>query len=168
MQRRRLLALGIVSSLVLAVGGSAVALLQPGLRDGRLVLQARGILRAVASALLEGALPGDAPSRDRSLGQLLDRIDAVVAALPGHTQGELSQLLALLGSAAGRRAVMGLEPAWESATVPDVQAALQVMRHSRLALRRQVYQALHEIVNGAYFADAHTWPLLGYPGPREV
>jgi hypothetical protein len=99
---------------------------------------------------------------------LMERIDGLVAGLPAHAQGELSQLLALLHSAAGRRAVAGLEPDWPQASAVQVQAALKDMRFSRLQLRRQAYQALHDIVGGAYFSEPATWTMLGYPGPVRL
>ena len=42
------------------------------------------------------------------------------------------------------------------------------MRVSSISLRQQAYQALHDIVGGAYFSDAQTWGLLGYPGPLKI
>ena len=59
MQRRTLLKLGIGASVVLAVAGTGVALLQPGLRDGHLSHGATAVMRAVARAVLDGALPAE-------------------------------------------------------------------------------------------------------------
>jgi hypothetical protein len=42
------------------------------------------------------------------------------------------------------------------------------MRQSSLLLRRQAYGALRDLTHAAYFADATTWPLLRYPGPRTL
>ena len=42
------------------------------------------------------------------------------------------------------------------------------MRLSSVTLRQQAYHALHDIVNGAYFADPATWTALGYPGPIAI
>ncbi|MEO8653744.1 MAG: hypothetical protein ABI409_06430 [Ramlibacter sp.] len=41
-------------------------------------------------------------------------------------------------------------------------------RTSGLDLRRQAYQALHDIVGSAYFSDPGTWSFLGYPGPLKL
>ena len=54
------------------------------------------------------------------------------------------------------------------ASVAEIQSALQSMRVSTLSLRRQAYQALHDIVGAAYFSDPGTWSLLRYPGPVAV
>ncbi len=168
MQRRKLLALGVMSAAVLAVGGGAVALLQPGLREARLSAGAREVFAGAGRALLDGSLPTGGEPLQAALESLLDRVDAVVAALPPHAQSELSQLLALLSNAAGRRALAGLAQPWPDASTADIQKALKGMRVSSLNLRQQAYQALHDIVGGAYFSDVQTWSLLGYPGPREI
>ncbi|MBI2769355.1 MAG: hypothetical protein HYX47_07025 [Burkholderiales bacterium] len=168
MQRRSLLKLGAVSAAVLAIAGGGLALMQPGLDAGRLAPASREVFSAVGRAILEGTLPADDGARQIALNGLLERIDTLVAGLPAHAQGELSQLLALLASGAGRRTMAGLAPEWSAAATPEVQQALQGMRVSGLALRRQAYQALHDIVVGAYFADASTWAQLGYPGPTKI
>lgn len=168
MRRRGLLTLGIVAAAVLAAGGGALALLQPGWRDGRLTPRGRDVLAGIAGALLEGILPTDASAAQREVQALLARLDATIAAFPPHVQTELSQLLALLGSAGGRVALAGLQQDWPEAPVAQRAAALQVMRTSGLQLRQQAYQALHDLVGSAYFADAATWDFLGYPGPMRI
>lgn len=168
MQRRRLLALGAVSAAVLAVGGGMLAALQPGLRDARLSDAGRDVFAGSSRALLDGSLPAGGAGQQRALEGLLERIDAVIAALPPHAQSELSQLLAILASSAGRRALAGLATPWPQASVAEIQQALQDMRVSGISLRQQAYQALHDIVGGAYFSDAQTWGLMGYPGPINI
>ena len=167
MQRRSLLKLGLGSAAVLALGGGAVALLQPGLAGSRLSATGREVFQQVGRAILEGSLP-QGPAGAQAVSGLLDRIDALVAALPPHAQSELSQLLALLAAAPGRRLLAGLPVAWPQASVVQIQQALQEMRTSPIALRQQAYLALHDIVSGAYFSEPATWPLLGYPGPVAV
>lgn len=99
---------------------------------------------------------------------LLQRLEGLIQGLPEHAKAELSQLLALLATSAGRIALCGLKPDWPQADVPAIQAALQSMRISRINLRQQAYHALHDLVGGAYFSDASTWPQLGYPGPLKL
>lgn len=168
MQRRAWLKLGMASAAVLAVGGGALALIEPGLRKGRLSAPGRAVMAAVARGFLDGSLPTGGGELASAMDGQLARVDALVGALPRHAQGELSQLLALLAGAPGRRSLAGLAPAWSEATVAELQAALQSMRLSRLSLRRQAYHALHDITLGAYFAAPSTWGLLGYPGPGAV
>ncbi len=168
MQRRRLLALGAVSAAVLAIGGGTLSLLKPGLDGGRLSAGAREVFVAVGRAILEGSLPSEAPASNAALAGLIERIDALQAALPPHAQAELSQLLSLLASSPGRHALAGLSSPWPQATVVEIQGALQLMRTSGMSLRQQAYHALHDIVGGAYFSDAQTWGRIGYPGPVKI
>lgn len=168
MQRRSLLRLGVASGVVLALGGGAAALLQPGVRQGQLTAAGAQVLRAVAHAVLDGSLPVQAEARATALAALDQRTQALVTGLPAHAQAELSQLLSLLASGAGRRWFAGLATDWPQATVPQLRSALDQLRHSRLALRRQAYHALHDITAGAYFSEPATWNHLGYPGPLSI
>jgi hypothetical protein len=168
MQRRTLLKLGAASAAVLLVAGGAAALLQPGLDGGRLSASGREVFSAVGRAVLDKTLPADDGARQIALSGLLSRVDVLVASLPPHAQGELSQLLALLASTPGRRALAGLGQPWHEASIADIQQSLQEMRLSGLALRQQAYAALHDITAGAYFSDPASWPVLGYPGPLKI
>lgn len=168
MHRRHLLTLGVLSAAALALGGGALALLQPGLHEGRLSESGRKVFSGVSRALLDGSLPAADDALKLALDGLLGRIDTLVSALPPHAQSELSQLLALLASAGGRRVLAGPDTPWHSAPVADIQQALQSMRVSGLDLRRQSYQALHDIVGSAWFSDPGTWNFLGYPGPLTI
>jgi hypothetical protein len=168
MQRRSLLKLGIGAAAVLAIAGGGLALLRPGIEGRRLAPVGREVFAAVARAVLDGVLPGDAAAQSRALQAHLERLDATVAAFPSATRAELSQLLALLGSAAGRLGLAGLRSDWPDAGVDEIQQALQGMRTASLALRQQAYHALRDLTNAAYFADAATWPVMGYAGPRSL
>lgn len=157
--------LGIGAAALLALGGGAVALVEPGLRGGHLTDAGRLVFSRAGVAMLDGVLPAEAAQRQAAADAFLVRVDVVVAALAPNAQQELSQLLALLATAAGRRSIAGLPASWQAASLAQVQAALEGMRTSSLSLRVQAYQALHDISAAAYFADAATWPVLGYPGP---
>jgi hypothetical protein len=168
MRRRRLLSLGLVSAAVLALGGGALALLQPGLREGKLSEAAREVIASIGRALLDGSLPSEEQANRRALEGLIARVETLASGLAPHAQSELSQLLALMASAAGRAALAGVRTEWRSAPVAEIQSALQSMRVSRVGLRQQAYQALHDIVGSAYFSDPSTWSVLGYPGPLRM
>ena len=115
------------------MGGGALAWLQPGLREGRLTESGRMVFSGLAPALLDGSLPLAHAAMKTALEALLVRIDALVAALPPHAQSELSQLLALLASSGGRRALAALHTPWSSATAVQVQESLQAMRVATIA-----------------------------------
>lgn len=163
-----LLKLGATSAALLAIIGGTAALIQPGLERGRLTPAGREVFRAIGLGVLDKTLPEPPAAKEAALTALLDRIDVLISALPPHAQAELSQLLSLLGSGAGRLALAGLSTPWAAARVEDIQAALQGMRISNLALRQQAYAALHDITAGAYFSEPATWVLLGYPGPLVI
>lgn len=168
MQRRRLLQLGLVAGATLALAGTAVSLMRHGVSNGRLTDSGRAVFRAMGRAVLDGSLPAAGPARETALDGLMSRLDDAIAAFPMHVQAELSQLLAVLASAGGRLGLAGLTRDWPEADVPQLQAALQSMRTSRLALRQQAYHALHDLCGAAYFSDPSTWAQLGYPGPLDI
>jgi hypothetical protein len=168
MQRRTLLKLGLASGAVLALAGGAAVLLRPGLEQGRLAPAARPLFVSLGRAILQGTLPAEPGPQARALDGLVERVDALAQNLPLPVQAELSELVGLLCTAPGRRLLAGLAPGWEEARPEEVRAALDGMRFSALALRQQAYQALHEIVGGAYFSEESTWKVLGYPGPLAL
>ncbi len=169
MQRRTLLGLGVASAALVATAGGAAALLyERTWRDGKLLPAGRRVFAAVARAVLEGSLPSDASAHAVVIDNHLLRVEATVGAMPAHTQSEVADLLALLVLPPLRSIFAGLHTPWEQASVDEVQVALQSMRQSSLLLRRQAYHALRDLTHAAYFADASTWPLLKYPGPRGL
>lgn len=168
MQRRTLLKLGVGAGMAVALVGWGAAAWRPGWVEGRLSEDAKPMWSAVARAVLEGVLPSDPGVQKLALEHHLARIEAAIAGLAPATRKELSELIALLGVTPGRLALTGLSVPWAQATVPEVQAALQAMRVSDSDTRQQVYHALRDLTNAAWFADAGTWVALGYPGPVAI
>jgi hypothetical protein len=168
MQRRTLLKLSLGAGTALAVAGAGVAWWVPGVQGDGLSAPARQLFVAVAQAVLDGALPDEAVAREKAIVAHLKRLDQSIAGLAPATRDELSQLLALLTVAPGRLALAGLTHDWSQASLAEVQAALQAMRLSRSTTRQQVYHALRDLTNAAYYADAATWAQLGYPGPTAL
>ncbi|MDP3605838.1 MAG: hypothetical protein Q8R59_08850, partial [Polaromonas sp.] len=74
MKRRALFKLGVASAALLALGGGAAALLQPGLQNGKLTGAGREVFRAVGRAVLQGSLPADEAPMQVGLDGLLERI----------------------------------------------------------------------------------------------
>lgn len=168
MQRRTLFKLGLAGAAVLAVGGGMLALVRPGWSAGRLTPAGRELFSAVARAVLDGVLPAPGAARDAALAAHLGRVEDTINGLPPSTQGEIAQLMGLLGHPLGRRALAGLASPWAEASVAELQQSLQGLRESSSASRQQVYHALRDLSNGAYFSERSTWGPLGYPGPRDI
>lgn len=168
MQRRTLLKLGTASAALLAIVGGTAALIKPGLERGALTAAGRDVFRAIGLGVLDKTLPEQPAAKEAALAGLLSRVNVLVSALPAHAQAELSQLLSILTTPAGRYALAGLVAPWNTASATEVQTALQDMRFSGLSVRQQAYAALHDITAGAYFSEPGTWPMLGYPGPLAI
>jgi hypothetical protein len=169
MQRRTLLKLGIAAGMTLTLVGGGVSLIRrPAWRDDGLTAVGREVLGAIACAVLAGSLPVAAEPQRVALAAHLGRLERTLLAMPPATQREFGNLLTLLALPLGRWMLAGVGTDWASAGTVQIQSALQSMRSSRIAVRRQAYQALRDLTHAAYFADSTTWVLLGYPGPTKI
>jgi len=168
MQRRTLIKVGVATGAMLAMAGGTWALIKPGRKNGHLTSAARDLLSAVARSVLGPLLPLEPAARNRALEDHLARVQATIAGMPVPVQTEVDELLTILASAPGRLGLGGLIRDWPDAEEAAVTAALQRMRLSSLAVRQQAYHALRDLTNASYFADAATWPSIGYPGPRAL
>lgn len=168
MQRRTLLQLGLGSAVALGLAGIAAAHWESPLRQGHLSPTARDIFLSVGAAILDGSLPTAPAARTVVLEGLIERVEVLIAGLPGATQDELAELLSVLSVAAGRIALFGLWSSWTETSPERMQQHLQVLRTSNIGLRQQVYHAFHDVVNGAFYADEKTWAMLGYGGPVKL
>ena len=83
-------------------------------------------------------------------------------------QAELAQLFTLLGIAPARWLLAGLSSAWSVAPADDVAAAIERWRASRIALLRSAYDALHQLILGAWYGNPRAWASIGYPGPPRL
>jgi hypothetical protein len=169
MQRRTWLKVSAGAAALLTVAGVGLSVVtRPGWVQGRLSASARDVMAAIARAVLDGSLPVEALAQRTVLDAHLQRLEAAIAAFPHSVQGEIGELLMILGSTPGRLGLARLTSDWPEAKVSDVQAMLQRMRTSSLSLERQAYHALRDLTHGAYYADASTWGQLGYPGPPPL
>ena len=136
----------------------------PAPRSG-LTAGARAIFAAIIPVLLEGALPrGDAAAPIETL----HRVEETIAGLPPAAREELEELCALLDFAPTRCLVAGVWSPWPQASAVSVAAFLERWRGSRFALLRSAYDALHQIVLGAWYAQPRAWPAIGYAGPPSL
>ena len=121
------------------------------------------MLRSIARAMLQGALPNE----DDALDTALAGIDVAIAGLPPDVQREIGQLFGLLEFPVTRRLLAGIG-SWRSASNTDVARFLQSWRVSNAALLRSGYAALHQLVMAGWYGNDAAWPRLGYPGPPRI
>jgi hypothetical protein len=167
MHRRTLLTLGLAGAGLAALGVGMVSW-KAGWRDGSLSPQARHVMRAVTLCVLEGALSQDEAVRRAQLEAQMAAIERTLSGFAPHARHEVSLLLGLLSTAAGRVGIAGMWPDWPQAPTSAVSEALQSMRVSALSLRQQAYHALRDLTNAAWFAQPEHWAAIGYPGPRDI
>jgi hypothetical protein len=125
------------------------------------------ILSAIIPVLLGAALPAGA---DRAVAQaeaLSGALEAI-AGLPPAARKELDQLFALLAFVPARCVVAGVWSPWPEASPESIAAFLARWRDSRFALLRSAYEALHQIVYGAWYGNPRSWPAIGYAGPPSL
>lgn len=169
LSRRRLLQAGIAGAAALAVaGGVAWFRRRADERPRALDRDAREIVRAIVPAMLAGALPAADAERSRAIDDTVEAVDHAVAGLPPAVRGELGQLFALLALGLGRRVFAGVPSPWPEASRDEVDAFLVAWQSSAWALKRSAYDALHQLVIAAWYANPRAWPAVGYPGPPSL
>jgi len=52
--------------------------------------------------------------------------------------------------------------------VADIEKFLRNWQESRVDLLKSGYQALHDLVFGAWYADPASWAAIGYAGPPSL
>lgn len=160
MNRRGFLKRGAIGGALLIGGGLLASFV------GRDPQQDRdAVLRAVAAAVLNGAIPAEGAARQLALDRALAASNQAINGLAPASQAELAQLFGLLAAPPTRVALAGLTKSWSQASVADVGAFLERWRHHRLALMQSGYHALHDLIAGPWYGDPATWSALGYPGP---
>lgn len=155
-------------ALGLALAGATLGQVSAGYEGGRLTSAGRRVFLGVSRAVLGYALPTEPAAQQRALNAHLARLDHAIAAFPPAVRDELSRLLGLLDTTAGRLLVAGLRADWERATEQELHTALQAMRFSSISLRQQAYHALRDLTNAAFFAEPTHWASIGYPGPTPA
>ena len=168
MRRRSFLKLGLFGACALAAGGAAYRALRGPAPAGYFVLdgEARAALAAIVPAMLGEAMPPpQAATRAAALDGAIAGVRTAILGLPLAQQQEVQDLFGLLELAPARRFVAGVKGGWLDADPAQVAAFLQSWRTHRLATLQTAYLALHDLILGAWYADAAHWAAIGYPGP---
>ena len=164
--RRQFLKLGLVGGAALAAAGGGLWL------AGRDVKpygpEGRAVIRAIAPAILAGAIPADGSSREAALLAVVDGVGIAIAGLSPPQQKELADLFGLLDLAPARRWLAGVPSSWAGCSVDDAAAFLQRWRHSSIGLLAGAYAGLHDLVLGAWYSGEAAWEAIAYPGPPRL
>ena len=166
--RRVFIATGIVGAAVLATAGWLRPRDLPAASGHALDGNAMTIVAAMVPVFLAGALPVDAGSRAVAIRATVADVDAAVAGLPPSMQAELAQLFTLLGIAPARWLLAGVAKEWYTAAPAEVASAIERWRASRIVLLRSAYDALHQLILGAWYGNPRAWDAIGYPGPPNL
>lgn len=171
--RRQFIKTGIAGGLLLA---AAAFFQRPLDRAGKQALVAgnpldpslRAVIPAIAPVILQGAFPAGGAQRSAALERITRGVALAVGALSAASQKEVAELFALLAFAPTRVAVAGVTASWDQAGAADIEGFLRRWQHSRLNLLKSGYQALHDLVLGAWYADPQSWAAIGYAGPPAL
>jgi len=163
--RRQLIKTGMAGSVVLLAAGWLVTppvdvLIADGARHAFLQPQDAQIISSIAPVLV--GMPG------LPLPDIVQGVDVAISLLLPAVQQELRQLFDLLGNRWGRRWLAGLQAPWAQAQASDIAAFLQRWQSSPLLLLRSAYQALHALINAAWFGNPLSWSALGYQQPQHI
>jgi hypothetical protein len=166
--RRSFFKIGVAGACTLAAGGALYRLTQAPVAH-RFALEggAQAVLHAVIPAVLGPALPTEPAARAAALTAASQRVRDTVLALPLSTQKEVQDLFGLLALGPARRLLAGVAGGWEQADPAQVEAFLQSWRTHSLQTLQIAYQALHDLIIGAWYADPSSWERIGYPGPLK-
>ncbi len=167
LSRRRFLVAGAAGAAALALAGGYAWMRRRGAAATASALDpaALAIVGAIVPAMLAGALPAVPADRARAVAETVAGVDRAIAGLAPSAQGELGQLFSLLSIGVGRRAIAGVASPWDEAPLAEVEAFLVDWRDSAWSLKRTAYDALHQLIFAAWYANPRSWPAIGYPGP---
>ena len=137
---------------------------------GLRVLDADGatIMTAIIPVLLDDALPPEPAARARAVRETVENVDRAIGGLSPHQIGEIGHLFTLLALPPVRWALTRSTHAWQDATSDEVDACLSRLRDSRIGLLRAAYDALHQLVFGAWYGNPRAWAGIGYDGPPQI
>lgn len=168
--RRTFIITGVAGSAALIAAYWMQARLMPGSVEGetRQKADAAAVLGALVPAMLAGALPDDMEARRVAVDAAVERVQQTIQGLPPASQHELGQLFALLVFPPTRVAFAGLGKAWTEADKVEIEDVLLNWRQSSLDLKRSAYDALHQLILGAWYAGTDSWQRIGYPGPPQL
>jgi hypothetical protein len=165
-KRRQLIKTGMAGSVVLlatawlaapmddypvAVSGMRLDFLHAA--DGQIIRSIAPVMLGVAGLPLDAVVLG---------------VDRAISVLIPAVQQELRQLFDLLANRWARWWLAGVRSPWAMAQAGELSRFLQRWQNSSLLLLRSAYQALHALINAAWFGNPASWGALGYQQPGQI
>ncbi|HJV02391.1 MAG TPA: hypothetical protein VJ752_17780 [Burkholderiaceae bacterium] len=165
--RRSFLKIGIIGAVTLAAGGALYRVVHGPAQPHAFALDdnARAVLTAIIPSMLGPVLPDAPAARAAAVANTVERVAGAVHGLPLATQKEVQDLFGLLSLGPARRFLAGVPASWNEATPAQIDAFLQSWQYHRIAMLVTAYQALHDLIAGAWYSDPAHWDAIGYPGP---
>jgi len=168
LSRRTVLRYGLGGALLLAAGGTGLALQTTAPREPRAPLQ---VLDARTYAILAAVADRIAPERDgfpaASELQVAEKIDALLATSDPALGAEVKQVLLLLENALAGFVFDGRARPFTKLAPEAQDEVLRAWQSSALHVRRTAYNALHGLCAAAYYASPAIYARVGYPGPPD-
>ncbi|MCW3479067.1 twin-arginine translocation signal domain-containing protein [Neisseriaceae bacterium JH1-16] len=122
------------------------------------------IVRAIAPSLI-GLAPGGV---NPSLDELVAGVDKAILALSLAVQQEVRELFDLLQNRWLRRWLAGVRSPWAEVRPDEAAAFLARWQNGGFVLLRTGYQALHGLINAAWYGNPKSWAGIGYRQPARV
>jgi len=169
--RRSLLKLGLVGGAVLATLGGIATLggdASEAPAPGYLALRAQDLpfLHALIPVILDQVL--SAERLPTVLPQVLHDIDLGLASVSPALLAQIRELFDVTAGRLTRGPLTGVWQPWQETPPEQVAAFLVRWRDSSLALLRQGYAALLQMVLMAWYGNPDAWAHCGYPGPPTI
>ncbi len=169
--RRGFLKIGLIGTVAVAAGGTALALRETVLRetpkDGLKVLSAKeyAIMAAIADVVCPPRSEGVPSASDLDVARNVDR---QLAKLDVDVQKEMKTLLGIFDSALTGFLFDGRLRPFTALPKEEQTKAFMAWGDSGVAFRRVAFQALKQLAGAMYYVDQSTWPIIGYNGPPDV
>ncbi|WP_373047834.1 gluconate 2-dehydrogenase subunit 3 family protein [Vulgatibacter sp.] len=166
--RRTILRYGLGGALLLAAGGTGLALQGSALRaPGRQLQVLDPRTYSILAAVADRIVPAGNGFPAATALAVPEKIDALLASGDPGVADEVKQVLLLLENALAGLVFDGRTRPFTKLSPPEQDEALRSWQHSGLSIRRTAFAALHGLCAAAYYASPEIHTLVGYPGPPD-
>ena len=169
--RRTLLRTGLLGTLVVVVGGGAVASRKTKLRRAPrgglrvLTLAEYSILAAIADRVCPEPRPGVPGATALDIAGLADRL--FEKAGDDAKKGVKTALAVFENGLTGAMFFERVTP-FTQLSAAEQDEVLTAFRDSRVGIRRTIYRALSSLAASMYYGHPDVWDGIGYPGPADI